>query len=138
MNIQEYLKYYLGTEVKCYIGHKPEPIFVPMAMAYQYRDSYGYTKPLLRPLSDMSEEEAREFAIAYGLSNDIKPLRVGVEGSLLQFEYSEKGDAKFIHWYVQKLSAEMFHYLLSRGFDLFGLIEKGLALDAKTVKNKNQ
>ena len=31
-----------------------------------------------------------------------------------------------------------FHYLLSLGIDLFGLIDAGLAVDAATLNNKNQ
>lgn len=31
-------------------------------------------------------------------------------------------------------SAEQFHYLLRQGFDLFNLIDNGLALDSKTLK----
>lgn len=53
------------------------------------------TKPLLRPLSSMSEDEA-------------------------------------VEWYAKKDGAnhtQGFLFLLSKGFDLFGLIEKGEALD---------
>jgi hypothetical protein len=38
----------------------------------------------------------------------------------------------------EQLNAAQFHYLLSKGFDLFGLIPAGLAIDATTVNQPTQ
>jgi hypothetical protein len=121
MNIQEYLKYYLGTEVKCEVGkldNTMESIITSIEVAHLHRNVYDYRKPLLRPLSDMSEEEARE---------------CGFKGTgYIHDRFRNMGDSNAIGFQPKD-----FHNFLSRGFDIFGLIEKGLALDA-TVKNKNQ
>lgn len=74
-------------------------------------------KPFLRPLSSMTEEEAAyiddEFSFGHVMSNLSNSLK---EGSLYQMRVSE--------------TFEITRYLLSKGFDLFGLIEAGLAIDS--------
>lgn len=71
--------------------------------AHTYFINYDHIRLLLRPLSDMTEEE-----IAYK-----KSILTETENLAL---YEEQ-------------VAEMFRYMLSKGFDLFGLIEAGLAID---------
>jgi len=69
-------------------------------------------KPILRPLSDMTEEEDKEcHNIMFG-------------------EFAEKVKDKYIIHYEGKKIA----YLLSKHFDLFGWIEAGLAIDKTTLK----
>lgn len=63
---------------------------------------------LLRPLSDMTEEEAREYF-------SVCSLKPG--------DYIGSGP----DWIP--ISARSTHWLISKGFDLFGLIEAGLAID---------
>lgn len=61
-------------------------------------------KPILRPLSDMTEEEEAEYlqiVFSHEHSNTMRNLSKDAEGV---------------------------KYLLSKGFDLFGLIEEGLAI----------
>lgn len=65
-----------------------------------------HIKPILRPLSDMTEDEKEKW----------DNMR------LEDFEYS-----------TELLAANETLYLLKQGFDLFGLIESGLAID-KTKK----
>lgn len=71
--------------------------------------SYALTniKPILRPLSDMTEEEANKYYAIKG-ANAFNPF----EGASVAF-------------------------LLSKHFDLFGLTEAGLAIDATTLKQKS-
>lgn len=59
-----------------------------------------YKKPLLRPVSDMTEEEAIEI-----------------------FRLPVKADEVFFQ------TGEEFRIMLYKGFDLFGLIESGMAID---------
>lgn len=122
-------------------------------------------KPILRRLSDMTEEEASNL-LAILFYNSMNPddrvtadeidvdihknddglmvdgdmalvcelscrcfegqLGITLNGTLVL--YDEEGK-------VQRLdnSVEAFVYLLSKSFDLFGLIEKGLAIDQKTL-----
>lgn len=74
-----------------------------------YNDDKNFEriKPILRPLSDMTEEEKQNIE--------------GTDWSLLP----DSG------W---EYTAETFLFLLSKGFDLFGLIEAGLAIDKITLK----
>lgn len=67
--------------------------------------SFNDVKPLLRPLSDMTEEE-------YDLWDN------GIDGGLVQ------GTTDMIEQEAKKTL-----YLLKREFDLFGWIEAGLAID---------
>lgn len=73
-------------------------------------DLYAYKnfKPLLRPLSDMTDEEA-------------------------EFAYHAYHDEKTLHLGCVKKTV----YLLSRGFDLFGLIESGEAIDKTKPATNN-
>lgn len=63
-------------------------------------------KPILRPLSDMTNEDEE----ATGLN--------------ATYEYGH-----------HTFTPSEFIYFLSKGFDLFGLIESGLAIDATKIKN---
>lgn len=65
--------------------------------------SENRVKPILRPLSDMTEEEIN---IRMMLANKWSPFNNDI-----------------------MCSAEQVNYLLKSGFDLFGLIEAGLAID---------
>ena len=89
------------------------------AEAHFFRDRYGM-KELeksnwrlgLRPLSDMTDEEKVEMKSLMGRQTDsVHPVYI-----LVHSPYS-------------------FQYLLKQGFDLFGLIEAGLAVD-KTKEAK--
>lgn len=71
-------------------------------------------KLLLRPLSNMTEEEKLKL-YQFGFTCNRKGL---------QIESPEK-------WHCFK--PEQFAWLLSKGFDLFGLIEKGEAIDSTTL-----
>lgn len=81
-------------------------------------------KLVLRPLSDMTEEEARE-------------LCPNGEYPFLKY-LSEKDE-----WYTNRIHfytaySECYRFLLSRGFDLFGLIDAGLAIDVtNAIKTKD-
>lgn len=70
----------------------------------------------LRPLSNMKEEEGRKCFDDW--DSDSPNAKDAISHG---FEPNE-------------LNPEQFRYLLSRGFDLFGLIEDGLAIDKTTMK----
>lgn len=91
-------------------------------------------KPILRPLSDMTDEEAKEIVLLkYNVRNTLQKAELSGRhilftcspGSLLkpqggQFDVLESGP-------------HILTYLISRHFDLFGLIESGQAIDATTL-----
>lgn len=72
--------------------------------------------PILRPLSDMTDGEMQECGnMVYDFSNDEE---------LNKWQPSD---------FEIGLAPEQFYWLLSKHFDLFGLIESGLAIDATTL-----
>lgn len=87
-------------------------------------------KPILRPLSSLTEAEAREL---YELEYSPEKLPDNAQETALRW-WREKDQ-----WYVKTettLIGSPFVWLklLSWGIDLFGLIESGLALDATKME----
>jgi hypothetical protein len=100
----------------------------PSHFPSNWKQSDNPHKPILRPLSDMTEEEKLEF---YKLVNpnsieDSDSVRIDTIDEII------KG-----HLFPLKLLeiAMGAAYLLSRSFDLFGLIEDNEAIDATTLPN---
>ena len=87
-------------------------------------------KPYLFPLSSMTEEEAKEISILYGIK-DI--LSIKITDEYIDFEVDDgfcSIETKTI-WYNEIISSiETFDWLNAHHFDYRGLIEKGLALNA--------
>lgn len=112
-NIKDYLHLYLGQQCRCF-NHADsegwiETISCSIIIDYEDEDSeIEGIVPILRPLSDMTEEEMK----SVGHMPHV-PLH--------------KDDLKYAiirnSW-----PPEQTRYLLSRGFDLFNLIESGLAI----------
>lgn len=96
-------------------------------------------KPHLRKLSSMTEEEAIIYGEIYGIKGakeiEVKPLEDG--GVHISFKAGDSAASLFpLSNYGNK--PETFRYLLSRHFDIFQLIESGLAIDSSTIQVKNQ
>lgn len=105
------------------------------------QDSSGFScdlgtdfKPILRPLSSMTEEEVKEYLrMKY---NAVKELTVEKNENGFWFTFGlampdlMSGNRKFIFekQIADDAYPEQFVWLLSKGFDLFGLIEKGEAV----------
>jgi len=126
MKLQDYLPYYLGCDYwtnnsQGNLNAKTLPDVIDMC------DKNRGVQLHLRRLEDMTEEEARGFLI------HAKPHAEYITHN----EYA-------VHWQYQGSRSEIwflfgppagFHYLLQQHFDLFGLIDAGLAIDAKTLKS---
>lgn len=119
MNIKDYIHYYIGhpcqtdqgTGIIEGVSDTDSCGGTWAARIGEDQDLYAETdcewiKPILRRLEDMTEQEKQQSAIHRGDGD-------GLNSSLPE--------------------AHEFHYLLKQGFDLFGLIDAGVALDAKTV-----
>jgi hypothetical protein len=157
-DIKDYLHLYLGCEVACYSDHlRPEMEFERNATldgivndssrnehpvkvsfhneGFKYRSHYCYkfneVKPLLRPLSDMTEEEVIKYLRlkhnAYSGEYEIKLRDNGFWWLFKTIASDEK--FKFFGEMLDESNSDQFRWLLSKGFDLFGLIEAGLAID---------
>ncbi len=88
-------------------------------------------KPILRPLSSMTQDEVFHL---FSFDPDSKgeiPTRGNITDNFIQCEY---GRGRTIWMHASRFLPSQFTYLLSLGFDLFGLIESGLAIDSTTIK----
>ena len=123
-DLKNYLHLYLGCEVICFLNSEnPAVKPVKAILCAENHNKHGFislnaalvvhAKPILRPISDMTEEEAREGEI-WGVWHDVNLM----------------GE----DWDTFGFSPHNFKHLLSKGFDLFGLIEAGLAIDKSTLK----
>jgi hypothetical protein len=113
MDIKDYLHLYLPVKfiwVKDAVPFKKGEIGTLEAKDLQYWNEFK--KPILRPLSDMTEEELQEC------------------GNLV-YDFSDDPELNNHKWqdFQTLLTSEQFHWLLKKHFDLFGLIEAGLAID---------
>lgn len=132
----EQLALYMGADVKDYTN-KATLVLTPVTLGAIDFERWK-VKPYLRPLSDMTENEALGWLHAkYGHWGWQVNLIEIQEKRFMKFRYnSGRG-----RW--SKINSTMLHqtpdcartvaYLLSCGFDLFDWIEQGLALD-KTKK----
>lgn len=158
-DIKDYLHYYLGCEVESnyvrkrklvgfiYRNNESWPMIQDLGEAgnpigMPYSVAHNDVKLLLRPLSDMTEDEAKvcykinpyskgEWLIKSVL---VKENTKGYQPNIVQINWEGKeGSTGYAcgtdYMYFNKLSAEQFSYLLSNHFDLFGFIESGLAID---------
>lgn len=147
--IEDYLFLYLGCEATVWdedegdgFGvltgihgeYQAEIQLIENGNASEHPEYYEYknVKPILRPLSDMTEEEQKQFC-ANEFNVDIKEIYelVNVEGNI-QFRVQQKYG---IHLCAFKsISPISFIFFLKQGFDLFNLIPDGLALDKNKLK----
>ena len=90
----------------------------------------GKVKPYLRPMSSMTEEEAKELSILCDITD---VLSIKITDEYIDFEVDDgfsSIETKII-WYNDIISSiEIFDWLNKNHFDYRGLIEKGLANEA--------
>jgi hypothetical protein len=121
MELKDYLHLYLGCQVEfgrtekdkrkaCFVGfadyHRLE-CRVAFRAGPEGRVSTFLLKPILRPLSDMTEEEKKEFDLIEHNGSSYPTVAYAL--------------------------APCFKWLLEKHFDLFGLIEAGLAISASSL-----
>lgn len=91
---------------------------------YKLHDSRGHFKSILRPLSDITKEieiNGEKFVPSDKIN---KCTTTG--GTYNWFKISEIGNLKYVNY-------EVVQKLFEWHFDIFGLIEKGLAIDINTL-----
>ena len=84
--------------------------------------SYKEFKPILRPLSDLTKVDIKEFYQCSDIDMGIIDWQEWAE----ELYHSLKNDNPF--------QLSQFEYLYKRHFDVFGLIENNLAIDFNTLK----
>lgn len=152
IQIKDVLHYYIGQN--CHIvyhdGLEGENV-ITYALLGQFAltGKFSYhpktVKPLLRRLSDMTEDEMiclYDCEYLYGNhATKSEVYKAGFKpgnGNIIEIHYrGPEGGTGYRSGcqYVQlnRLSERQFHYLLKQGFDLWGLIESGQAIDQKTL-----
>ena len=106
------------------------PIGMPLPMWYSWKEEHKF---ILRPLSDMTYKEAKEWLQTLHNAADI----LVIDKTNVGFGFNPKAatTSRFINFESFKHGyPDGFRYLLSQGFDLFNLIESGLAIDKTTIK----
>ena len=90
-------------------------------------------KPYLRPMSSMTEEEARDIAILHGNESvDILSIKVADEYMDIILDDGVCGTYTETIWYNEIISSiDCFDYLNKNMFDFRGLIPKDLALSTE-------
>jgi hypothetical protein len=114
--LEDYLPFYIGCKMQYASHHEPQDELYTLNVnnlkeAIEFGDFI-----VLRPLNDMTEEEV----------HDCVQL-----GNLVY--RGEKPKYFIVGW--NAFSPIVTKYLLSKGFDLFGLIESGLAVNAAEIKS---
>lgn len=132
--LKDYLHLYLGCKVKILENYHDGIIATLVGINHTYGtiecvleapEWYEYhkykafndfqVKPILRPLSDMTEDEE-------------KYVGLGLKAGTANASMLKSG-------YFHSTTPKVFYYLLSKHFDLFGLIEYGLAVSAAELKS---
>lgn len=139
-DIKDYLHLYLGCNAKVDTS-KPDCLLITgeiieidsLCIDYCIHGNLATVLPILRPLSNMTGKEVIElFHLSYNDAN-------------YQFEEFQKVDNNEFGWRARNQNGmecfvpansfkpEVFQWLLSKHFDLFGLIESNLALDKTKI-----
>ena len=92
-------------------------------------------KPYLRPMSSMTEEEAKELSILYGLK-DILSTKITNEYIEVVVDDGVCSTETRTIWYDEIISSiEIFDWLNAHYFDYRGLIKKGFAIEVTEENN---
>jgi hypothetical protein len=154
MKIQDYLHLYFGCP--CIFRYGPtgewKDGFIKEVALQRVRHGAPYeVKPILRPLSDMTEEEMKElYQIVFDrpfLGNNITHREIGkkeerwvlwsgVERLFIYRDGDVDADSDLAHY--RGHAPTILKWQLSKHFDLFGLIAAGLAIDATTIFEHQQ
>ncbi len=129
--IKNYLHLYLGCE--CYDHFNDVTInLTPLAYAGWDKREDEQIKLILRSLSDMTELEAIELAKLSEMDehfNEVRWERNTYNDIIVSWQGANEDREVFNATGERFYCAEQFTWLLSKHFDLFGLIEAGLAID---------
>ena len=131
--IIDYLHLYLPVEmIQVDNGNIKQYFLTSIDLSYKV-----YGKPILRPLSDMTEEE-KIMLCCMNLGNEWKPghiIQTNDEDIAAMRVFDHKGNYKSLYIPKARIAHNNFLWLLKQGFDLFGLIDAGLAIDKTNPTN---
>lgn len=139
MNIRDYLHLYIGAKHRYkFIDSEGFSVWLdllPHRLPRLEDASISEIQLALRPLSSMTEEEAIEF-ITTGTSVYKTIMDIVIKDDCLSFEggYGHTGRTWVKVIAFNSLKPQQFKFLLSKHFDVFGLIKAGIAIDAAKIK----
>ena len=117
-----YVKHGSKCILKCYL--------LDVFISPRQNEKGEYIKPYLRPMSSMTEEEAKEIATLHGLKN-ILSVKITTEYIDVIIDDGFSSTERITLWYDELISSiESFDWLNRRHFDYRDLIKKGLAIEA--------
>lgn len=127
-HLAEYLPY--GLEFK---GKRKGWVFIDSGIKtlcyVDFDGRWEIIKPILRPLSEFGDsDDLRKVHEFIGLGNWCEAYD--------QYFKAWFDDACSIHRLILQAPKEIFNYFLSKHFDVYGLIEKDLAIDINTLDKK--
>lgn len=144
MDIKDYLHLYIGCKYRImYIDYEEGQytlwsILTPDRYVTIMNDaSICEIQLLLRPLSDMTEEEAIEFVklneFDYYGEHPNKRIYKTYKNEFGEtiVSWGEGYNSKEVPTAIKRFRPNEFNYLLKQGFDLFGLLDAGLAKTKK-------
>lgn len=144
-DIKDYLYLYIGCEIMDEYNNKVGKLVAidyseenPVRVLHKvtWRLEYSEVKPILRPLSDMTIEELEEQEAVIKIF--MPDFSVTEKDRLDAIERINKHGISALRFDEDSnplMIFEVLRLLLKQGFDLFGLIESGLAID-KTKLNE--
>lgn len=129
------------------VGFKDDSLLtVPKGMDFgsdTYHTAFYAMKPILRPLSDLIKEIDLGEGLEIPIKNIFHDYRKGLElkmstnkdGGLneMWLDYKD-GNGDYVN--ESSVTRDDWNYLYKNLFDVEGLIEKGLAVDINTIKDK--
>lgn len=115
--IKDYLHLHLGCDVLITVNGVRAKLIPGRGERFDEISLYTAldigVKPILRPLSSMTEDETKE--MCRYTRDALRTVKIWTPVE------------------VESIQPDLFVWLLSKHFDLFGLIDAGLAIDATTI-----
>lgn len=138
--IEDVLHLYLGCDVfagthRCKLKRIEDGAIVLHSLQGRFVIPFCNIIPILRPLSDMTEEEV--IHLVYLRSNiflNVRFLEWFYQDILFEFEYKSSSRRRKEKIDLSQLNTGQFKQILEWQFDLFDLIPSGLAIDKTTLK----
>ena len=143
MNTLKQLAPYLPYGLKIKVGITDVAILTASTttsdfIAIDYVVANDAYKPILRPLSDLTDAKIQEYFVGCDLDVIRNKEQIIINWSMYNQWKEERINLIVIDLLGQKerhlpMSASLYNWLLKHHFDVFGLIDKGLAIDVNTI-----
>lgn len=136
-SLHNYLHLYLGQKCRCkypYSSDAEKIVTITPVNLHELLNEVEYCYPVLRSVDSLTAPEFEEFKIVLGYPNKNATLTT-VNKEYIEYTYTKSKQYNGLksHILFTKISPEAVRFLLAKGFDIFGLIDAGIAIDKKTL-----